>query len=90
MKFKELSFVVCLVGGMLISPLIFGLKWMTLTVLTFFIIFGFYEWLAVKKTKKTISQHFWYFKENHPVKGWILIVGWGVAWAALLWHFANG
>jgi len=86
---SEIVFVVLLVGGFLIPPAVFGLWWMFLAVLTFFACFGFYEWLAVKSSGRTISQKFWDFSKEKKIQAWILIVGWLVAWLALLWHFAD-
>lgn len=39
------------------------------------------------QTGMSISQHFWALDTAHPVQGWIVVGGMGVAWIALLVHF---
>jgi len=90
MKIKELLFVVCLAGGLIIPPLIFKLYYQLGVVIIFFICFGLMEWLAVARTGRSISQQFWEFKKRNPVGAWILVICWFIAWMALLIHFMAG
>jgi len=81
---SEILFIILLAGGMLIPSAIFKQWWLFSVFIVFFVIFGLIEWLAVKKTGKTVSQHFWALEGK---KGKIIIiVGMVVAWAALLIH----
>ena len=84
---KQIIFVILLAGGLLLPCAIFGLWWQFTTVMVFFICFGIVEWVAVIKSGKTVSQHFWELKKQSPLKAWIVIICWAIAWIALLWHF---
>lgn len=90
-KAKEILFVILLVTGMLGSGVVVGFMgggWFLLGVFViFFLCFGLMEWLAVKKTGKSISQQFWAFGEKHPIMKWVVITALIVAWLSLMWHF---
>ena len=86
MKKSELWFIITLAGGFLIPPALFGQWWLFGTFMLFFTCFGIVEWIAVAKTGKTVSQHFWELKEKSKVKAWIIIGGMIIGWAALIIH----
>jgi len=61
--------------------------WALFIVFTIFnIIFGLTEWLMKKYTGKTVSQQFWAYKKEHPVKATVIIVSMAVMWTALILH----
>ena len=88
----EILFVVCLAGGMIGSGVYIGMmtkRWHLLYVfLTFFGIFGFWEWNAVETTGMTMSQQVWEFGELHPTGFWVVMAALLISWIALLVHFA--
>lgn len=89
MKPKELIFVIALAGGFIIPPII-GQQWFLLaTFVTFFILFGLYEWLSVKMSNKSISQKVWQLRKDSAWKFWLIIGGMAAGWIALLWHFID-
>jgi hypothetical protein len=88
MKWKEILFVVLMLGGLLAPAAITGQWWLFSVFMVFGIIFGLIEWLAVAKTKMSVSQHFWAYSKEHKVGAWCVLAGMLVAWLALLWHLA--
>ena len=86
---KEIIFVVLLAGGMLVPSAIAGQWWLFTVFIVFFTCFGLVEWLAVKKSGKSVSQHFWKYSENHAIGAWLVLGGMLVAWLALLWHLGG-
>lgn len=87
MPLGELIFVLLLVGGFLIPAFIFKQKWLFLTFLVFFGCFGLIEFIAVKTTGQTVSQHFWALDSVNPTAGTIIVGGMALGWIALLVHF---
>ena len=87
MPFGEIIFVILLVLGFLGPTAYFQQWWLFGVFAVFFACFGVIEFMAVKISKKTVSQHFWALKENNPKAAWIIISGMIVGWIALLWHF---
>lgn len=84
----EIIFVILLVGGFFI-PIILARQWWLAKVFgLFFVCFGLVEWWAVSSTGLSVSQHFWALSETNPAMGWFVIGGMGIAWLALLAHFA--
>lgn len=81
---SEILFIIALVVGFLLPPAIFGQWWLFGVFLLFFCCFGLVEFIAVKKTGKTVSQHVWKLPKW---KRWIIVIGMQIAWFALLWHF---
>jgi hypothetical protein len=63
--------------------------WIAYVFAIFGVVFGAFEGFAKWKTGKTVSQNFWAFSKDHPVKAWIVLIGMQVAWLALLWHLAS-
>lgn len=88
MPIGEIIFVVLMLGGMLGVSAFFRQWWLFKVFAIFFVCFGLVEWWAVSSTGYSVSQHFWNFSEVNPAGGWIVIAGMGIAWLALLWHFA--
>ena len=90
---KEIIFVLVLVLGMLGTGILHGIQtgyWYLLGVFViFFACFGFMEWLAVKRTGKTISQQVWKWKEKNPISMYIGVGMLLLAWIALMLHFIN-
>jgi len=84
----EIIFVVLLAGGLLIPSAIAGQWWLFAVFMVFFVCFGLVEWLAVAKTKRSVSQHFWEYSKQHKTGAWIVLGGMLIAWLALLWHLA--
>jgi uncharacterized membrane protein len=87
MVIGELLFVIALVIGFLILPIIFKQWRLFFVFLAFFVCFGLMEWLSVTQTGLSISQHFWVFDTANPIGGWLMIIGMALAWLALLLHF---
>lgn len=88
MKWKEILFVLVLVGGLLIPAFLAQQWWLFATFGMFFCVFGFVEWLAVKVSGKTVSQHFWAFSLINKKMAWAVLGCMLLAWLALLWHLA--
>lgn len=84
---SELIFVLSLATGFLILPAIFRQWRLFFVFLTFFVCFGLQEWLSIIQTGHSISQIFWAYDTKHPIYGWIMIIGFIIAWTALLIHF---
>lgn len=85
-KFLELLGVLAIFLFLLVPSAIFGQWWLFSAFLIFGIIFGLTEWLSTIKTGKTISQQFWVFKREHPIKAYIILGGMAIAWIFLLIH----
>ena len=90
MKKDEILFIVFLIGGLLGTSALAQQWWLFSVFAVFFVCFGIIEWLAVVKTKKTISQKFWDLTKKNKIMAWIVWIGMVVAWASLLWHFGKG
>jgi hypothetical protein len=88
MKLPEFLFVIALIGGMLVPSAVVGQWWLFSVFLVFFIIFGIIEGVAVWKSKKTVSQHFWEYSKKNKVGAILVLTGMSVAWIALIWHLA--
>lgn len=74
--------------ALLLGPSAWAGQWWLFTVfLVFGIIFGVVEFIAVKKTGDTVSQHFWKLKRESPGKALIVTGGMIIAWALLIIHF---
>jgi hypothetical protein len=86
---KEIIFSILCVGGLLIPSSIFKQWWLFSVFVAFFVCFGLIEWLAFAKTGHTVSQHFWIFSDEHPIKGLIIIGFMLISWLSLLWHFGE-
>ena len=89
MKNAEVLFVILLVVGMLVPSALAGQWWLFSVFIVFFFCFGLIEWLAVKKTGKSVSQKFWKFSEEHRWGAIGVLAGMLIAWLALLWHLAT-
>lgn len=83
----EILFVIALAGGFLVPTALFGQWWLFGVFALFFVCFGIVELLAVKFTKKTVSQMFWELKRKNQTAAWIIVGGMGIGWVALLLHF---
>lgn len=88
----EIIFVIALVGGMLGSGVLLGLKtkrWQFFwTIFCFFMCFGFWEWRATATgSGNTMSQDIGQFGISHPTLFWIMIGMLVVSWGALMVHF---
>ena len=86
--FKELIFIILLAGGLLIPAAVVKQWWLFGVFAVFFVCFGLVEWLAVAKTNKTVSQHFWEYSKTHKTGAWVVLGFMVIAWFALLWHLA--
>jgi len=86
MKPSEWIFMIVILAP-LIPMALFGQWRLFFVFLSFYVCFGFQEWLSVKQTGMSISQHFWVFNDAHPIKANI-IIGFMVAmWTGLILHF---
>ena len=54
--------------------------------LLFSVCFGLVELIYVRKTGRTVSQHFWEFSRNNRKKAFIILGAMALFWIALLWH----
>jgi len=90
MKWKEIIFIVLLVGCLLVPAAVTSQWWLFAVFAVFFVCFGLIEWLAAVKSGKTVSQHFWEYKKHHPVGAMLVCLCMLVAWLALLAHFLGG
>lgn len=90
MAIGEIIFIIVMVGGFLIPPALFGQWWLFGVFVVFFCCFGVMEFLAVRKTGKSISQKFWALKNKNKKAAWVIVLGMQLAWLALLWHFMSG
>ena len=83
----DILFFAVLLGGMLVPSAVFK-QWRLFWVfVVFFLIFGALEWLCISQTGTSISQQFWQLDTANPKAGWIIVIGMGVGWFALLLHF---
>jgi Mn2+/Fe2+ NRAMP family transporter len=87
MKISEVLFIVALAGGFLVPSAVAGQWWLFGVFMIFFCCFGLVEWIAVKMSRKSVSQHFWKLMDEHPVQAWIIIAGMIMGWVALILHF---
>jgi len=83
---SQVIFVLLMLGGFMIPAALFGMWWIFWVFMLFGICFGAMEGIAVWKTKKTVSQHFWEFAQKHPIKAKIILGGMLISWFALLAH----
>lgn len=90
MAIGEIIFIIVLVAGFLVPPIIFQQWWLWAVFAVFFCCFGVIEFLAVKTTGQSVSQKFWELRKNNKKAAWIIVIGMQVAWLALLWHFIAG
>lgn len=82
----DIIFGIVMAGCLLIPALIFKQWWLFLVFLIFGICFGLVEWLAVAKTGKTVSQHFWAFSTEHKGNALVVLGSMLLAWVSLLVH----
>jgi len=61
--------------------------WLALVFLVFGICFGLIELIAIKVTGKTVSKHFWEFRDTHPKSAWLIAISMILAWSCLIFHF---
>lgn len=85
---NEIIFVVALIGGMIVAPALVGQWYIVGVAVTFFICFGIWEWIAVARSGRSISQKLWDYSEKHKWQTWVFLFFWLAAWLALCWHFA--
>lgn len=83
---KEIIFVVLLAGGLLVPAGIAKQWWLFGVFMVFFACFGLVEWLSIKLTDKSVSQHFWAYSGKNKTMGWIVLAGMLIGWLSLLWH----
>ena len=88
MDLAEILFIVALIGGMLVPSALVGQWWLFSVFCVFFVIFGIIEGIAVWKTKKTVSQHFWAYSKEHKLGAILVLAGMSIAWIALILHLA--
>ena len=88
MRRAEIWFVVCLVVGLLGPALWVHQYWLAFVFAVFFLCFGLVEWMAVKKTGRSVSQQFWAYSEHHRFGAVCVLGGMAIAWIALLMHLA--
>lgn len=53
---------------------------------TFDVIFGLTEFLYVRNTGKTVSQHFWTYSKENKAKAIAILASMAIMWGALLYH----
>ena len=84
---KEIIFSILCAGGLLIPSAIFKQWWLFAVFMVFFVCFGLIEWLAVKFSGMSVSQHFWAFSLQNKTGAIIILVCMLISWLSLLWHF---
>ncbi|MHA1753195.1 MAG: hypothetical protein ACTSYZ_12600 [Candidatus Helarchaeota archaeon] len=84
---KEIIFSILCVGGLLIPSAIFKQWWLFAVFMVFFICFGLIEWLAIKFSGMSVSQHVWQLKYTNPRNAYILCICMTISWASLIFHF---
>lgn len=89
MEISEIIFVLLLVGGFLLPTALTGQWWLFAVFAIFFVIFGLVEWLAVSRTKRSVSQHFWKYSEEHKTGATIVLIGMLLGWLTLLYHLGS-
>jgi hypothetical protein len=89
METGEIVFVVLLVVGFLGPTAFFGQWWLFSVFMIFFMIFGLVEYVSVKKTDLSVSQHFWEFSKKNKIKACLILGGMLVGWLALLFHLGG-
>lgn len=86
MSITEIIFCVTII--LPIIPIAFFKQWRLFWIfLTFYFCFGLQEWLSIAQTGQSISQHFWVFDSQYPLKGWVIIGSMALMWISLLIHF---
>lgn len=86
---KELLFVISLFGSLLIPSAMYGQWYLFGAFAIYGVVFGGWELFAIKKTGKTVSQHFWEFSKNHPNKAWLILAGMAIGWVILIIHLGE-
>ena len=88
MKWKEMLFVILMIGGFLVPVAIVGQWWLFGVFIVFFGCFGGIEAISVLKTGQSVSQKFWEYSKEHKAGAWTVLGSMLVGWLALLWHLA--
>jgi len=83
----DILFIIAMVLPMILAG-VFKMWALFIVFVTFNAIFGVTEVLMKKFTGKTVSQNFWEFKKNNPVRATIILVSMGLMWTALILHLA--
>jgi len=90
MKKGELYFVLAMILP-LIPGVIMGFTghgwYYFLTVFTFYLCFGFYEWRSVATRKKSISQDIGKVHKEKPWLFWFLVISWTLMHVAITIHW---
>lgn len=86
MDIKEILFILILVGGLLGPAAYVGQWWLFSVFCVFFLCFGVVELVSVRKTGKSVSQHFWDLSKRDKEKAWLVLVFMFLAWLSLLLH----
>lgn len=74
--------------ALLLGPSAWAGQWWLFTVfLVFGVVFGLVELVAIKRSGKTVSQHFWILKRESKRKALVIIGGMIFAWILLIIHF---
>jgi len=89
MKFSEILFTIAMLGLLLVPSAIFGQWWLFSAFLIFGVIFGLLEWIAIKKTGKSVSQHFWDFSLRNKTGAILILTCMAFAWMILILHLAG-
>ena len=87
MSSSEIIFIAVMFLPMVIMG-VFGMWPLFFVFLIFNLIFGLTEFIYVKKTGKSVSQHFWKFSQEHKIKAILILVSMALMWTALIWHLA--
>ena len=87
MKKGELLFILALLLP-LIPMGIAGQWWLFSVFAVFYVCFGIIEWVAVARTDKTISQHFWDWSKDNKGMAWAILGTMMFMWIMLMWHLA--
>jgi len=88
MEWKEILFLILMVGGFLVPAAIAGQWWLFSVFVVFFASFGVVEGIAVWKTGRSVSQKFWDYSKEHKVGAWLVLGSMLLGWLGLLWHLA--
>jgi hypothetical protein len=83
----NILFIIAMVLPMILAG-IFKMWALFFVFVVFNAIFGVTEVLLKKFTGKTVSQTFWDFKRDNPVKATIILVSMALMWTALILHLA--
>lgn len=87
-RLKEFLGVAAIFVFLLGPAIIFEQYWLAAVFGVFGLCFGVIEFVAVKATGYSVSQHFWIWSRDNKKRAWILLAGMFIGWVFLLYHLA--